>query len=67
MNIEQQFSGGWITCPNTGYQMHGEQLTTHAIPGGWAVWWRCSTCHRWHVKEIPLKQKETSSPISGGG
>jgi hypothetical protein len=59
MSLDHDFSDAWMVCPNTGYQKLGESVTIHSIPGGWALWWRCSTCHRWHmIENLRLQKKD---------
>lgn len=60
MNLKQHFPNAWVVCPNTGRQDTGEQVTVHRTSSGLAVWWRCSTCHNWHMRDIPAKQKKSS-------
>jgi hypothetical protein len=64
MSNKQHFLETWMVCPNTGYQKPGEQVTSYAIPGGWAVWWRCSTCHRWHMVEKLALPKNVSPGLT---
>lgn len=59
MNTKQHLKK-WLICPNTGRQKAGEPVTVYPIPGGWAVWWRCSICHRWHMIEIAAPSKNSS-------
>ncbi len=64
MSNEQHFPDTWMVCPNTGSQKPGNQVTTYAIPGGWAVWWRCSVCHRWHMVEKLAPPKKIAPEVS---
>jgi hypothetical protein len=64
MSKKQSFLETWLVCPNTGHQKPGEQVTSYAIPGGWALWWRCSTCHRWHMVEKLAPPKKVSPALT---
>jgi len=60
MSIPQQLPKSLLACPNTGRQASGDPVTTvHPISGGWAIWWRCPACHRWHMVEVMKNSRVT--------
>jgi hypothetical protein len=44
-------------CPTRGERAIGTDFKQFAVPGGQAMWWRCSVCQRWHVMILATRQQ----------
>lgn len=44
-------------CPTTQAEVRGDDWASFLIPGGRAIWWRCSACQGWHVLVVDSGKK----------